>query len=70
MNRMRYELTMGQERGNWAYVGNTTPIIMEEKGFTKPKSLFLLLLYKFLLSTFYQETFPSTFCGNWTLNLT
>jgi hypothetical protein len=39
-------------------------MIMEEKGFTKPKLLFMLLLYILLLSTFYQEMFPSTFRGN------
>lgn len=55
---------MRQERGNWTHVGNKTLVIMEEKGFTKPMSLFLLLLYKLLLSTFYQECSQVRFVEN------
>jgi len=55
---------MLQERGNWTNVGNNTLVIMEEKGFTKLMSLFLLLLYKLLLSTFYQEYSQVSFVEN------
>jgi hypothetical protein len=39
-------------------------MIKEEKGFTKPKLLFMSLLFEWLLSTFYQEMFPNAFRGN------